>query len=502
MAYLDYNGLSAVKECLDHMYLRESNLSFRLDPIDGTVSINRLAAADETAASVLSAFNTNVNLRTPDEMGVFHPGAGFIEMAYAIASRLYLAWMCNGVLEIGLVRLSVDVQTRAITYSALGHTSTAYGVAEVDTAWTVEELPNDAPYELPPATASTLGGVKVGNGLSVTSDGTLSPNLDYAASPTSGGNAIKSNGILYGAVDSTSTSTVFTATVDGLTALYDGACVMLRNGVVTSASGWTLNVNGLGAKPVYSNMGAQTRESTLFNTNYTMLFVYDSDRIEGGCWMLYRGYYSDANSIGYQLRTNSSTLPAQAKFYRYRLLFTSADGTHWVPANTSTSTSADTAKTPNSTTPIDPLGPISYYGTTSAVNANANVGSGYQWQQYAINLGYSFNATSSALTLDYPKPVYVKCHPLANGSATIDATTPYTQALPFTADGCIYIYLGRAYSATNIELVAHHPVYWHDGTGIRLWTGAEPVTYTAGDGIAITNGVISLDLDDADGVSY
>lgn len=290
MAYLDYDGLSAVKERIDQIYLRENNLSFRLDPIDGTVTINRLAAADETAASVLSAFNTNANVRTPDEMGVFHPGAGFIEMAYAIASRLYLAWMCNGVLEIGLVRLSVDVQTRAITYSALGHTSMAYGVAEVDTAWTVEELPNDAPYELPPATASTLGGVKVGSGLSVTSDGTLSPNLDYAASPTSGGNAVKSNGILYAAVDSTSTSTKFTATVEGLDSLYDGACVMLHNGVVTSAKNFTINVNGLGAKKCYSSLTNATRETTIFNVAYTLMFVYSTALDSGnGGWWVYRG---------------------------------------------------------------------------------------------------------------------------------------------------------------------------------------------------------------------
>ena len=38
-------------------------------------------------------------------------------------------------------------------------------------------------------------------------------------------------GIPYGAVDSTSTSTAFTATVDGITSLVDGTCVMLRNGV-------------------------------------------------------------------------------------------------------------------------------------------------------------------------------------------------------------------------------------------------------------------------------
>ena len=295
--------------------------------------------------------------------------------------------------------------------------------------------------------------------------------IKYASSPASGGNADRTNGILYGEVDSTSTSTAFTATVAGLTELYHGAAVLLRNGVVTSASGFTVNVNNLGAKPVYSSMAAATRETTLFNINYTLLLIYDEDRVDGGCWLNYRGYYSDANSIGYQLRTNSSTLPVAQKTYRYRLLFTSADGTHWVPANTSSSTSADTAKTPNSTTPIDPFGPITYYGTTGAVNASANVGSGYQWQQYGFNLGYSFNGGNAALTLANPKPVYVKCHPLADGSATIDATTPYTQALPSTADGCIYIYLGRAYSATNVELVSSHPVYWHDGTGIRLWTG-------------------------------
>ena len=38
----------------------------------------------------------------------------------------------------------------------------------------VEGLPSGGEYTLPAATASTLGGVKVGSGLSVTSDGTLS----------------------------------------------------------------------------------------------------------------------------------------------------------------------------------------------------------------------------------------------------------------------------------------------------------------------------------------
>lgn len=283
--------------------------------------------------------------------------------------------------------------------------------------------------------------------------------------------AYVTKGILFGQVDSTSTSTKFTATVPGLTELRDGVCVMLKNGVVTSASGFTLNINGLGAYPSYTNLAAETADTTIFNINYTMLFVFDSTRGTNGGWICYRGYDANTNTIGYQLRTNSSTLPASAKFYRYRLLFTSADGTKWVPANTSTSTNATASRTVNQT-PIDPFGEIVYYGSTTAIEANEQVTATAIWQQYTLTLGYSFNRTGAALVLPYPKPIYIKAAPQTDGSCIIDSTTPYVTALPTTNDGFIYIYLGVTYSATAIELRMKHPVYWHDGTALRLWTGA------------------------------
>ena len=283
---------------------------------------------------------------------------------------------------------------------------------------------------------------------------------------------IKTTGIPFGTVDDTSTSTAFTVTVPGVYKLEDGVCCLVKNGVVTSASGWTLNVNGLGAKPVYSNMAAATRETTLFNVNYTILFVYDSTRIEGGCWVYYRGYYSDANSIGYQIRGNVHTLPTTAKFYRYRLLFTSADGTHLVPSNISTSTNA-TALRDVVQTPIDPFGEILYYSTTAAVDAETNPGPTYLWTQYAVTLGYSFNRTGAALVLDSFKPLYIKCAPQSDGSAIIDADTPYVQELPNTADGKIYIFLGVTSSTTVVEVLNNHPIYYHDGTAIRIWHGKD-----------------------------
>jgi len=322
-------------------------------------------------------------------------------------------------------------------------------------------------------------------------------------------------GIPYGHVDATSTAKVFTATVDGLTELYDGACVMLRNGVVTSASGWTLNVNNLGALPVYSNMAVQTRETTLFNTNYTMLFVYDSDRVEGGCWVLYRGYYSDADKLAYQVRTNNTVRNVSDTARYYKIYFTSADDTMWVPASVNSTNNASAAR-PVNQRPIDPFGPIVYTSANTSYAAGDNLAAGTMWQQYNLTLGYSFNRTGAALTLTPELPVYVKCAPQANGSAIMDANEPIVQALPASKDGKIYIYLGLANSATAMELQVWHPIYWHDGTGIRIWTGAEPPTYTLPaattdtlggvkvDGTTITanDGVISAVGGGGGGVSY
>ncbi len=288
---------------------------------------------------------------------------------------------------------------------------------------------------------------------------------------------IRAGAIPFGEVDSTSTSEAYTATVPGISALVDGVCVLLKNGVVTSESGFTININGLGAKPSYSNMATghgdtnPTRDTTIFNINYTMLFVYSEDIVSGGGWICYRGYDANTNTIGYQLRTNSSSLPVSGATYRYRLLFTSANGTHFVPANTSTSTNATASRTVNQT-PIDPFGRIVYYSHTSAVSSGSRPGATYLWEQYAISLGYSFNRTGAALTLTSWRPVYIKCAPQADGSAIMDSTTPYVQALPSTDDGKIYIFLGIAYSATNIELVPQHPVYYYKDGAIRQWTNS------------------------------
>lgn len=291
-------------------------------------------------------------------------------------------------------------------------------------------------------------------------------------------NTINTNGIPYGEVASTSTATAFTATIPEITTLKDGVCVLLKNGVVTSASGFTININGLGAKPVYSNLATgnditptnPTRDTTIFNINYTMLFIYSSDLVSGGAWICYRGYDSNTNTIGYQLRTNNGNLEASDAGYRYRLWFTSADGKKWVPANTSTSTDATTSRTMN-TRPINPFGPIVYNSTNGVTNSGARPTAANLWQQYTLTIGYSYVVSLTAWD-----PVYVQCTPQSDGSAVMNAVV---KALPTSDDGKIYIYLGIAYSATAMELRIEHPVFYHDGSGIRFWTGKAIPTKTS-----------------------
>ena len=321
--------------------------------------------------------------------------------------------------------------------------------------------------------------------------------------------------ILYGEIDSTSTATVFTATVEGFTELVDGTCCLIYNNVITSASGWTLNVNNTGALPVYV-MQSNGRSTTGFSTPRTCLFVYSSTRNDG-CWLM--GYVdadtdSNTNTIGYLIRP-SGYLKVKDRFYRYRLLF-QVDDTYVMPSNTSTSTSATTKKAINQRA-FDPFGQVFMYYGTSNYAVDSVLGT-TNWYQYSANIGYAFNHNGAAAAMTVNKSVYLKLRPVSDGKVKIygwakvaspsgnpsslgyyeynvtndeyEASTDtsvvstktyyqidksYTQELPSSDDGLLYMRLGVATSATELNLQIYHPIYYYSNEAIRLWTNAATV---------------------------
>lgn len=262
--------------------------------------------------------------------------------------------------------------------------------------------------------------------------------------------------------------TVWSATVPGVTVLEDGVAAYIRNGVTTSVSGWTLNVNGLGAKPVYSSMASASAVTTTYNINYTMLFVYNSSRVTGGCWDMYYCYNSDTNTIAYNVRHYQSRR-LKNKLYKYNLCFTDKDGLLVPSCTVSDSTGATTGKA-LTTTPFNPWEEIFYYTTKSTKNAGAQAASSYMYTQHnAVDLGYGFNVGTS-LTVD--KFVYVRCAPQLNGTVTLDGNDCIVQDLPTAEDGKVYIRLGMAYSTHQIDMSLDKPVYVFKSGRIQLWTGA------------------------------
>lgn len=157
-----------------------------------------------------------------------------------------------------------------------------------------------------------------------------------------------------GKLDSTSTATAMTATVEGIRELKDGVCVWLENGVVTSASGVKLNVNGLGAKPIYSSIADASAVTTTYNVNYTMLFVYNSTRVSGGCWDMVYGYDSNTTytplklGFGYGTCTTAETTKAKvSSISSYTLVaggIVAIKFTHAVPAGSTLNITSKGAK--------------------------------------------------------------------------------------------------------------------------------------------------------------
>jgi hypothetical protein len=74
----------------------------------------------------------------------------------------------------------------------------------------------------------------------------------------------------------------------------------ITNTKIKSASGCTINVNGLGAKPIYSTTAVNTRITTEFNVNVTWLLIYNESRVSGGCWDMVYTYNTNTNTTTIQ----------------------------------------------------------------------------------------------------------------------------------------------------------------------------------------------------------
>ena len=221
----------------------------------------------------------------------------------------------------------------------------------------------------------------------------------------------------------------------------------LSDGVTTTAS-----------LPVY--VTSNTRMTTHYSAGSTIILTYwsagsisiDGTATTSGCWR--RCDYSIANTNTIGEHAGSCTAGPEG-MARYSLIL-QVDESHWESLVTSSSTA--TNKTMNghgflTTSPI-------LYQSAGTYESGSNAGRDGCWS-IATNVDsrYSFNCSNSWTTAG--KPLYLVGNiNSSDGKFYLKSTTWWASALPSTADGYYYWYVGQMCSAYQFTLHPYHPMYY------------------------------------------
>ena len=116
---------------------------------------------------------------------------------------------------------------------------------------------------------------------------------DHISDSVASGTSNLTNRIHFVVPDQKSTTATLTATVGSITALTPGLVIALRMPFANSAN-TTLNINELGAKPVYYQ--SSTRTAGLFPAGTVILLVYEETSIATGCFKAIYSYDKDTDT--------------------------------------------------------------------------------------------------------------------------------------------------------------------------------------------------------------
>jgi len=269
-------------------------------------------------------------------------------------------------------------------------------------------------------------------------------------------------GIVRCETDSSSTATAFVVNAPGVTELYEGLTLAIKNTVIVSASGCTINVNGLGAKSIWRSLSNSLLTSQwALNTEY--LFVYDSTNER---WIMQQGYDTNDDVKAYTVyRQHTGYKSGEISVFTNTLIMQRPNGT-WESIVTSSSTELDKQPNPHGFLLYDIL-----YWSGATVAPNSVIGTNNLVDQVTsrVDMRYSFNIANSAATgFATYAPVYI-VGTLGNDGLFYLDNPWWTQTLPSTEDGKLYIYIGNSYDRYRMPFIAKHPIYRYANGMIRQY---------------------------------
>lgn len=329
----------------------------------------------------------------------------------------------------------------------------------------------DVPEELPSQSGNS--------GKFLTTNGTVVSWADVDVLPSQTGNSGKvltTNGTVASWAASGmipfGTSTTAAATVQKevsipeITELNPGQVIIIQPTITSTVASSTLKLNSFDAYPMRYNNAAITTstDSVVWGANFPSTWLFD------GTYWVFLGHGLDSNTtytLNYSIDAGQYTAGVGTyAITRYSIVAQKPDMT-WEKI-TATNANYSTATTKSVNTSGFLLNKLRYYYTTTAYANGAKLATNYLYEKAAsVDMRYSTNCggTTTWALGDY---IYLVGTLNSDGLFYLDTTTWWTNALPTTKDGKLYIRLGLALAAAGytMSFFEDRPIFYHDGTKI------------------------------------
>ncbi|HPR13853.1 MAG TPA: site-specific integrase, partial [Candidatus Woesebacteria bacterium] len=275
------------------------------------------------------------------------------------------------------------------------------------------------------------------------------------------------NSVYYVEGNTSGTAGTWTGNHDDVITYYDGLKVAYKIGIA-GASTTRLNINNLGAVLVRRNNANLT---THLPVGTVVVLTYTT--IAGTPYWVWADYDSNTTE-SYTVRWNN-TLQAGAQITKYKIIMAGTDN-KWYPLTVGDTTAA--TKTVASTEFLI-NSPILAYYTTPTIAPNATFTN--IWE--GINMAYLDYTLNKSTGMTAYAPVYLVGTINANGNFVLDGAGTannnfWTQTLPTTEDGKVYIMIGIMHNTTTtMRLMVNKPMYEFKDGKIREYSDPDLSEY-------------------------
>ena len=252
-------------------------------------------------------------------------------------------------------------------------------------------------------------------------------------------------------------STAFVVTASGITSLYDGLTIVVKNIKVASASNCTLELNSLGAKRIWLS---QTNAycTTHWELNQTYIFIYDATNER---WELQQGRDTDTNTF-YTLRPYYiNPVVGGNGVFKYGLFVRLKDGTF-----SSLTTSSGTGTKTFDTSLVFDISNVYYFNGSSNQAVGENLPNNtFTESTTNIDLRYSLNNVTTSVStssLVAKEALYMACRTTNDGyfkfSHYAQESSIRTSNLLDGMD-LVYVYLGYTQDSYRLNLDVNQVPY-------------------------------------------